>query len=136
MGERVNIQYSVDIGDLGEEVCRLICGAFENLNTVNTAIDPPVDNVLSLQTIQQIDEVRQQLGEIDNRLSDVVNIVNGYISYKSQVIGQQEIATQVDNHDRENGADPSDYGSMTESLTSLQERIRQFKNENETANQG
>jgi len=136
MGERVNIQYSVDIEDLGEEVCRLICDAFEKLNSVNDGVVAPENNVLSLRTIQQIDEVRQQLGEIDNRLSDVVNIVNGYISYKSQMIGQQEIATQVDNHDRENGVDPSDYGPMTESLTNLQERIKQFKNENETVNQG
>ena len=136
MGERVNIQYSVDIEDLGEEVCRLICDAFEKLNGVNDGVVAPENNVLSLRTIQQIDEVRQQLGEIDNRLSDVVNIVNGYISYKSQMIGQQEIATQVDNHDRENGVDPSDYGPMTESLTNLQERIKQFKNENETVNQG
>jgi hypothetical protein len=121
---------------LGEEVCRLICDAFEKLNSVNDGVVAPENNVLSLRTIQQIDEVRQQLGEIDNRLSDVVNIVNGYISYKSQMIGQQEIATQVDNHDRENGVDPSDYGPMTESLTNLQERIKQFKNENETVNQG
>jgi len=136
MGERVNIQYSVDIEDLGEEVCRLICGAFENLNTVSAAITPPEDNVLSLQTIQQLDEIRQQLGEIDNKLSDVVNIVNGYVSYKSQAISQQEIASEVDNYDRENGADPPDYESMTESLTNLQGRIKQFKNENETVNQG
>jgi len=136
MGERVNIQYSVDIEDLGEEVCRLICDAFEKLNSVNDGVVAPENNVLSLRTIQQIDEVRQQLGEIDNRLSDVVNIVNGYISYKSQAIGQQEIASQVDNYDRENGAGAADYESMTEKLMSLQERIRQFKNDDEAANQG
>jgi hypothetical protein len=136
MGERVNIQYSVDIDDLGDEVCRLMCDAYENLNRAAGHADPPKDNILSLQTIQQVDQIRQQLAEVDNRLSDVVNIVNGYISYKSQVISQQEIATQVDNHDRENGVDHLGHESMTESLTNLQERIKQFKNENEATNQG
>ena len=136
MSERVNIQYSVDIEDLGDEVCRLICDAYENLNRAAGHADPPKDNILSLQTIQQVDQVRQQLAEVDNRLSDVVNIVNGYISYKSQAIGQQEIASQVDNYDRENGAGAADYESMTEKLMSLQERIRQFKNDDEAANQG
>jgi len=136
MGERVNIQYSVDIDDLGEEVCRLICGAFENLDNINERASTPTNNVMSLQTIKEIDTIRQNLAEVDNRLSDVVNIVNGYISYKSQAIGQQEITSQVDNYDRENGAGAADYESMTESLTNLQERITQFKNENEAANQG
>ena len=136
MSERVNIQYSVDVEDLGDEVCRLICGAFENLNSVNQGVAAPGDNVLSLRTIQQIDEIRQQLGEIDIRLGDAVNIINGYISYKSQMINQQGIVAQVDDHDRENGAEPPDYNTMTESLTNLQERIKQFKNEDEAVNQG
>ena len=142
MSERVNIQYSVDIEDLGDEVCRLICDAYENLNRAAGHADPPKDNILSLQTIQQVDQVRQQLAEIDNRLSDVVNIVNGYISYKSQVINQQEVGAEVDNQRRENGAQSPDYGSMTESLanlpdvSNLQELLKQFKTENEAADQG
>ena len=72
MGERVNIQYSVDIDNLGDEVCRLMCDAYENLNAANEAVITPTNDVLSLKTIQQIDEIRQQLGEIDTRLGDVV----------------------------------------------------------------
>jgi hypothetical protein len=136
MGERVNIQYSVDIEDLGDEVCRLMCDAYENLNAVEEGRRAPTNNVLSLQTIKEIDGVRQKLADIDIRLGDAVNIINGYISYKSQMINQQEIAAQVDDHDRENGAEPPDYNTMTESLTSLQERIKQFKNEDEAVNQG
>jgi len=129
MGERVNIQYSVDIGDLGEEVCRLICGAFENLNTVNTAIDPPHDNVLSLQTIQQIDEVRQQLGEIDIRLGDAVGLINGYISYKSQLIAHDEVSTQVDRDREANNAEEAHYKDASSTLSALQERIKDFQAE-------
>jgi hypothetical protein len=133
MGERVNIKYSVDIDDLGNEVCRLMCDAYENLNATSEAGTVPADNVLSLQTIKEIDKVRQELADIDIRLMDAVNIINGYISYKSQMINQQGVAAQVDDHDRENGAEPPDYDTMTESLVGLQERIKQFKNENEAA---
>ena len=129
MGERVNIQYSVDIGDLGEEVCRLICGAFENLNTVNTAIDPPVDNVLSLQTIQMIEEIREQLGEIDIRLADTVGLINGYVSYKSQLITHDEVSAQVD-RDRKSASSqnvmPED---ATAALSALHEQIKDFQAE-------
>jgi hypothetical protein len=142
MSERVNIQYSVDIEDLGDEVCRLICDAYENLNAINDSAEAPANNVLSLQAIQKIDEIRQRLGDLDSRLSDVVNIINGYISYKSQVINQQEIGAEVDNQRHENGEPTPDYDSVTESLanlpdlSNLQELLKQFKDENETADQG
>jgi len=129
MGERVNIQYSVDIDDLGEEVCRLICGAFENLNAVNQSVVAPEDNVLSLQTIQQIDEIRQQLGEVDIRLGDAVNLINGYVSYKSQLIAHDEVSAQVD-RDRET-ADSQNGMSQdaTTALSVLQEQIKDFQAE-------
>ena len=138
MGERVNIQYSVDIDDLGGEVCRLMHEAFENLNAVNDGVPELVPReVMSLQTIKEIDEIRHVLRAVDERLNDAVNIINGYVSYKSEMISQEGIAAQVE-HTRahENGANLPDYDSMTETLTSLQERIGQFKSEDEANTQG
>ena len=129
MGERVNIQYSVDIEDLGGEVCRLICGAFENLNTVNTAIDPPVDNVLSLQTIQQIDEVRQQLADIDIRLGDAVGLINGYVSYKSQLIAGDEVSAQVDRDRAPPNSQNSTSSGGSSALAAFQEQIKDLQAE-------
>jgi hypothetical protein len=131
MGERVNIQYSVDIDDLGEEVCRLICDAFENLNRAAGRSAPPEDNVLSLQTIQQIDEIRQQLGEIDTRLGDAVNIINGYVLYQSDLINQQQVGAQADEQIREHDAQSVDPSSATDSLLNLQQQLAQFQNEDE-----
>jgi len=129
MGERVNIQYSVDIDDLGEEVCRLICDAFEKLNSVNDGVVAPENNVLSLRTIQQIDEVRQQLGEIDIRLGDAVNLINGYVSYKSQLIAHDEVSEQVDREREANNVEEPQYKDALATLSTLQDRIKDFQAE-------
>ena len=133
MGERVNIQYSVDIDNLGDEVCRLICDAYENLNRTAGRVAPPENNVLSLQTIKEIDEVRQGLRDVSDRLGDAVNIINGYVLYKGQMIDQRESKAHVDDerHESETGA-PA-YEEAVDSLVNLQEQIKQFKNDNEVS---
>ena len=135
MGERVNIQYSVDIDNLGDEVCRLICDAYENLNRAAGRVAPPEDNVLSLQTIKEIDEVRQGLRDVGDRLGDAVNIINGYVLYKSQMIDQREAKTHVDDERHESEAGAPVYEEAVESLVNLQEQIKQFKNDNEISPQ-
>ena len=137
MGERVNIQYSVDIDELEDEVCRLMCSAFQKLNDTYDSAVAPTNDTMSLRTIKKIDEIRQELANIDIRLGDTVNLINGYISYKSEMISREGIAAQAEHTPQhENGANLPDYDSMTESLTSLQERIGQFKSEDEANTQG
>ena len=91
-----------------------MCNAFEKLNDVSGGNPAPTNDVMSLQTIKKIDEIRQELANIDIRLGDAVNLINGYISYKSEMISQQGIAAQVDSQRHENGASAPDYDSMTE----------------------
>lgn len=137
MGERVSIQYSVDIDELEEEVSRLMCSAFEKLNNANESAAVPAGDTMSIRTIKKIDEIRQVLANVDIRLGDAVNLINGYISYKSEMISREGIAAQAEHTPaHQNGANLPDYDSMTESLTSLQERIGQFKSEDEANTQG
>ena len=128
MGERVNIQYSVDIEDLGKEVARLIGETYSSLHTVTIEKVPDKDKVLSLGAIQMIDEVRQQLGEIDIRLGDAVNIINGYISYKSQLIAHQGIAAAADQEHQENLKQNEHENSLNLEST-LRERLKEFQGE-------
>ena len=80
MGQRFNIQYSIDTEDLKDEVERLLNKSFSKINKLsNTSIS----NRLSLGTLEDIDEVRQQLAGIDATLEDVSAIIAGFISYKS-----------------------------------------------------
>ena len=122
MGERVNIQYSVDMGDLGKEVARLIGETYSSLHTVTIEKVPDKDNILSLRTIQMIDEVRQELANIDLRLGDAVSLINGYVSYKSQMIEQQQIGQSADQIE-------SPQNEISDNLSDIRERLQGLSNE-------
>ena len=140
MNQRVNIQYSVNIDDLGDEVSRLMCDAFEKLNKVNDDAVAPTSDVLSLQIIQKIDKIRHDLSDVDIKLSDAINIINGYVAYKSDLISQQSIGALADKQVEEHEAQSPDLSSvtdsMTDSLSNLQEQLMQFQNEDEVSAQG
>ena len=82
MGQRVNVQYSIDIEVLPQEVNRLLLSAFMKLEEVTKTTT--IDNVLSLEAIEKIDDIRTSLADVDYMLNDIGNIINGYVAYKTQ----------------------------------------------------
>tara|TARA_Y100000034_G_scaffold75404_1_gene90594 strand:- start:1632 stop:2003 length:372 start_codon:yes stop_codon:yes gene_type:complete len=85
MGQRINIQYSVDVDELDREAERLVESAFvEYQNLQADCRLEPSDVVLSYEMAEHIDEVRLKLSAIDHRLNDVSNIILGYLNYKAQ----------------------------------------------------
>ena len=80
MSQRFNIQYSIDTEDLKDEVERLLDKSFDKINKLSNI---SISSRLSLGTLEDIDEVRQQLAGIDATLKDVSGIIAGFISYKS-----------------------------------------------------
>ena len=87
MNQRVNIQYSVDLEQLPQEVSRLLGIAFTKLRTTTTdGPDGVVNNgdILSLASVETISTLRKSLAEVDYMLEDVTNIINGYLSFKSR----------------------------------------------------
>jgi Mg2+ and Co2+ transporter CorA len=95
MGQRINIQYSIDIDDLPDEVSRLLQNATQELDKLsNSNITDP----LSLSGLESISELRKGLANVDAVLQDVSAIVNGYLSYKvapSQPQQSEEIKHEV-----------------------------------------
>ena len=90
MGQRVNIQYSVELSDLDREVNRLFDLAVKELE--ETAMRWRRDSiVLDLSGIQMIDEVRQTLARADVALGDIQKIVQGYVQFKSAPPQQEEV---------------------------------------------
>ena len=83
MGQRVNIQYSVELDDLQEEVNRLFSNSISELSNVLPVGDT---SVLKLGTdgLEKVDSIRQRLAKIDIMLSDVQNIVQGYVRFRTQ----------------------------------------------------
>ena len=94
MGQRISIQYSIDIDDLEDEVVRLLNKSFGELATLS---DVKIVNPLSLNTMESVDSVRQRLAAIDATLQDVTAIVSGYVGFKaSQTTSQVEQNTEVE----------------------------------------
>jgi hypothetical protein len=94
--ERVNIQYSIDLNELGTEVVRLMTRAstvaeaavqaeFNDLKQIGEK------HALSLHAASTVDLARKRLAAIDYALNDVSQIINGYLSFKVQESMQEQI---------------------------------------------
>lgn len=99
--QKVSLQYSIDLDDLPKEVIRLIGKANDILvnksdGSLNELLLINDDEVLSLKTIQQIEALRQKFSDVDHVLNDVVNIINGYITYKIQETAARVQESNVD----------------------------------------
>jgi len=127
MGQRINIQYSVDIDDLAEEVNRLMDEAHDRYSSLQNDFKANGDNtVLSYEMANKVDKIRVQLAATDHRLSDVINIISGYLHYRAQENYAQQLPAQ-------------DNSSATNE--ELEEKLNKFKSlvegtENEVSNQG
>jgi len=84
MGQRVNISYSVELDELDIEVQRLIKTALIEIQHVVgqcNAVDQAAP--LTVNNCEIIDQIRQKMAKADIILNDTVNIINGYLNYKS-----------------------------------------------------
>ena len=84
MGQRINIQYTIEIDELEEEVRRLIYKNISNFDTIIQKIKGSQDSsVLTHDMLDDLDLIRQEMGKVDLRMVDCVNIIDGYLRYKS-----------------------------------------------------
>jgi len=96
MGQRISIQYTIDIDDLEAEVDRLLKSVGQKLKNLSGC---HLNSELSLKTLENIDEIRLALASADATLQDVSAIVNGYISYKaSDAMMSSQPEEEVDNN--------------------------------------
>ena len=112
MGQRVNIQYSVDIDDLQQEVNRLFSNAIVELDKLQPVGGAPVVK-LGTEGLDKIDSIRRKLSKIDIMLGDVQNIVESYIRFKTQSEPTREIPFQQSSEELE--------------MEQLQDKIEMFK---------
>ena len=85
MGQRVNIQYSVELEDLEEEVNRLYSNAITKLTSL-----PHASLNLGTEGLEKVDSFRQKLAKVDIMLADVQNIIEGYVRFKTQPPPERE----------------------------------------------
>jgi hypothetical protein len=115
MGQRINIQYSIEVDDLAREAGRLVESAFIEYQTLQAHCAlQPTDRVLSYEMAERIDEIRLKLGAIDHRLNDVSNIIFGYLNYKAQ---------EQSTHQKE--MSPSSIETTAQDIEAKLERIKE-----------
>ena len=83
MGQRVNIQYSVELGELQSEVDRLFGRAIKELDLIAPVGGTPKLK-LGTEGLEKLDTLRRKLARVDIMLGDVQNIVEGYVRFKTQ----------------------------------------------------
>jgi hypothetical protein len=90
--KRINIQYSIDLSELSDEVQRLYDKAFAEFKEIN--FTEKVEDILNFSTAIRADEIRQKLAKLDLILSDIQSIVSSYVEYEASSINSQP---QVEN---------------------------------------
>tara|TARA_R100000664_G_scaffold34022_1_gene53499 strand:+ start:1960 stop:2301 length:342 start_codon:yes stop_codon:yes gene_type:complete len=98
MTQRFNIQYSIDIEDLEEEVKRLLDKAQNELLAISKF---NIENSLSLKSLEKIDKTRRGLASVDVALQDISAIVGGYVTYKATENMPQADSVEIEDHQKE-----------------------------------
>ena len=120
---RVNIQYSVKIEDLNNEVNRLLKDAYIRLNKLcETETSVSDKNILSLEAYNIIDDFRLGLSDIDATLSEVNAIISSYLDYKTRELMQTPQSPESSPSTAFNQAD------LMNSMPDLQQKLAKFKN--------
>ena len=81
MSERVNIQYTIELDELGSEVRRIYKRAQDIASELELS-EFNETNILSSEILSDIEKTRLKLVSLDSTLKDVQNIVSGYLQYK------------------------------------------------------
>lgn len=126
MGQRISIQYSIDVDELPTNVIRLLRDAtteISDLPSVEELALKTIDDVMTLETVNKIDQLRMSLGRIDFMLADINNLVTSFINYQTRP------ATE------EMQAPPPHQELPPQSLEDLQDKINLFKEKLATESQ-
>jgi hypothetical protein len=82
MSQRVNIQYSVEVDTLQETVDYLYNKVIKRVDRLNQSM-VETSSFLDITLIEELDEARLELAQIDTQLADIDRIVKGYIKFKT-----------------------------------------------------
>jgi hypothetical protein len=104
MLKRVNIQYTIDLDELPNEVDRIYLTA-KNLFNELTIPEKSGKELLTSEVLKDIDEARKSLANLDHILNDVSGIVGAYVNYELSLINSQNTSPDGTEANVENSAE-------------------------------
>ena len=89
MGQRVNIQYSVDLDDLETEVAAMVKRAAHRLEGCGEELGLSVGlsrkgPCLTLRMLKDLASFREEIVKINHTLEDISNIISSYIQHETR----------------------------------------------------
>jgi len=130
MGQRITIQYSVDLEDLELEVGKMIKHAAQKLEECGEDLGHTIGMTssgpnLTLRMLKELTDARERIGKIEYTLVDIGNIISSYVQYKSQPPQQPEAQlSEVSESDLEAAREELQQNPKIEQI---QEAIDDFK---------
>ena len=119
MSQRVNIQYSIDLEELPEEVERLIVKFGSEIERTAELYHEFPGDPISVSGLQEVENLRMSLAKADHILDDVTKIVTGYIRMNTEP--QTREPTQEQQFQQ-----PNPFMPTADSLGSLEEKLKEF----------
>ena len=119
MGQRVNIQYSVELEELQGEVNRLFDKTTTELISLGSGWGTHEFVPMDVAGAEMIDNIRQRLTRLDIMLGDIQNIVQGYIRFRATPTTNEVQKAEI----------PSPPSQETESLEDSIARFKELINE-------
>jgi len=119
MRQRVNIQYSVAVDELASEVARLVKKADTLLQ--EAAADSPscvtedAETLWTIEYLEQIDNWRGTLAEIDHILNDTAGLVSAYIQHQ---VSPRKASEETD-------TSPGEFPQVPDGLEAIIEQFKQ-----------
>lgn len=116
MQQRVNIQFSIDLNELPDEVERLVNKFGDQLEVTSILFAELCDDVISVAGLEELNELRLSLARADHILDDITKIAGGYIQMKTQPAEQQQESEQL-----------NPFTPNGDTLSGLEEKLRAFR---------
>jgi hypothetical protein len=125
MGQRINIQYSIDLDELPSEVGKLVLKAVGKLSGCNASIkqiqkEYNQKTMMTTASTHDISLLRMRLADVDYILGDIDNLIKSYVSYQ---------LNKEDNHsDSNENVEEENFNEDILTTEQLEKRIKEFKN--------
>jgi len=125
MEQRVNIQYSVTIGELEREIARLLELATREIKEIDVDLST-VAPIFSASMLDEVSRARSSMMRADIRLDEVSKLINGYLAHVTSDPKTPEPSLQPPQIDN-----PEDLQGLKEKLTSFKEQLADLETVNE-----